>query len=286
MDNVMEIRNLSKSFRGHQVLKNISFDIYEGCITGFIGMNGAGKTTVIKSIMGLLKPESGEITLFGRSMQDDEKEIKDRIGIVYDSGYLYNELTIADMKAVIAPAYSRWDNKAYREYMDRFQLDDKKKIKDLSRGMRMKYALILALSHHADLLIMDEPTSGLDPMVRKQFLQIMREFVSEEGKSVFFSTHLTTDLDKIADQIIMLHRGRILFNEDKESLLEAHALVKGDKRQLTEEKRQLFISLEEKGFSFEGLTAEKEKVRCAIGSAVFERPGIEDIMVAYIERQG
>ena len=283
MDYVMEVNNLSKSYKGRKVLKDISFGIYEGCITGFIGMNGAGKTTTIKSILGLLHPESGGINVFGMPMKEHEKAIKDRIGIVYDNGYLYNELTMGDMKGVIAPAYSHWDNQVYSSLMKRFRLDEKKKISELSRGMRMKYALVLALSHHADLLIMDEPTSGLDPMVRKQFLEIMREFVSEEGKSVFFSTHLTTDLDKIADQIIMLHKGKILFNEDKESLIEAHALVKGDKTWLNQENRQWFLALEEKGFHFEGLTHEKAKVRAAMASAVMERPTIEDIMVAYIE---
>lgn len=283
MDYVLEVKNLSKSYKGRKVLKDISFGIYEGCITGFIGMNGAGKTTTIKSILGLLKPEDGEINVFGMSMKGHEKAIKDRIGIVYDSGYLYNELSMGDMKSVIAPAYSHWDNDVYHEYMRRFGLDEKKKIADLSRGMRMKYALILALSHHADLLIMDEPTSGLDPMVRKQFLEIMREFVSEEGKSVFFSTHLTTDLDKIADQIIMLHKGRILFDEDKESLIEDHALVKGDKSWLNAQNRPWFIALEEKGFHFEGLTRERAKLRDSMPQAVFERPTIEDIMVAYIE---
>ncbi len=283
MDYVMEVKNLSKSYKGKKVLKDISFGIYEGCITGFIGMNGAGKTTTIKSIMGLLKPDSGEVNVFGMSMKENEKAIKDRIGIVYDNGFLYNELTMADMRSVIAPAYSHWDNDVYHSLMKRFRLDEKKSISSLSRGMRMKYALVLALSHHCDLLLMDEPTSGLDPMVRKQLLEIMREFVSEEGKSVFFSTHITTDLDKIADQIIMLHKGKILFNEDKESLIEAHALVKGDKSWLNPENRKWFLALEERGFHFEGLTNEKEKVKMSMDSAVVERPTIEDIMVAYIE---
>lgn len=284
MENVLEVNGLSKSFKGHKVIKNIDLTIYQDCITGFIGMNGAGKTTTIKCILGLLKPESGEVKAFGKSMKQYEKEIKNRIGIVFDNGYLYNDLSLMDMKRIIAPAYTSWDNRLFKDNMDRFSLDGKKKVKELSKGMRMKFALVLALSHHADLLIMDEPTSGLDPMIRKQLLEIMREFVSEEGKSVFFSTHITADLDKVADQIIMIHQGKILFDENKENLIDNHALVKGDKVWLNSQNREWFINLEEKGFHFEGLTGERESVRKSMPEAVFERPTIEDVMVAYIER--
>lgn len=279
--NAIEVIGLHKTYKNKEVLKDVSFTVPEGCVTGFIGINGAGKTTTIKSLLGLVHPNEGEIRLFGKSLQGHEKECKERIGIVFDQGYLYEELTMNEMKKIIAPAYSKFDEQVFTNYMERFRLDRKQKIKTLSKGMKMKYSLALALSHHADLLIMDEPTSGLDPKVRKELTNIIKEFVLEEGKSVFFSTHITNDLENTADQIIMLHDKEILFQEDKDELLQTHALVKGDKSLLTESNRRLFLQLEEKGFSFEGVTSKKEMVRACMKDVIFERPLIEDIMVAY-----
>jgi len=284
MKYLLEVDGLNKTFKGKKALDNVSFRIFEGCVTGFVGVNGAGKTTTIKSILGLNFPDSGEIKIFGKCLKDNEKEIKDRIGIVFDNGYLYEDLSIEEMKKIIAPAYSRWDENVFRSYLERFNLDKKQKIKTLSKGMKMKCALALALSHHADLLIMDEPTSGLDPKIRKQLLEIIKEFVSEDGKSAFFSTHITNDLEKTADQIIMLDQGKILIDEDKDVLLEKHALVKGDKSLLTHDCRKLFVSLEEKGFGFEGLTNNRAAVRNSMKDIIMEKPLIEDIMIAYAGR--
>jgi len=285
MNYALEISGLEKSYvSGNKALKGIDLKIEEGLVTGFIGMNGAGKTTTIKSILGLITPQAGEIKLFGMPLKGNEKEIKNKIGIVFDNGYLYEDLKLSDMKQIFAGAYTEWDEEVYQGYIKRFELNEKQKVKELSKGMKMKFSLALALSHHADLLIMDEPTSGLDPKVRMDFLEIIREFVSEEGKTVFFSTHITTDLDKIADRIVMLNEGEVIFDEDKDTLIDEHALVKGDKGMLTAENRKWFISLEERGFSFEGLTNHSDRVRHEMSKAVCERPAIEDIMVAYMGR--
>lgn len=285
MNYALEISGLEKSYvKGKKVLRGIDFKIEEGLVTGFIGMNGAGKTTTIKTILGLITPQAGEIKLFGMPLKGNEKEIKNRIGIVFDNGYLYEDLKLSDMKQIFAGAYTKWDEETYKKYMKKFELDEKQKVKELSKGMKMKYSLALALSHHADLLIMDEPTSGLDPKVRMEFLEIIREFISEEGKTVFFSTHITTDLDKVADRIIMLNEGDVVLNEDKDTLIDEHALVKGDKAMLTEQNRKWFVSLMERGFSFEGLTNHSDRVKREMNKAVCERPTIEDIMVAYMER--
>lgn len=285
MDYAIEVKGLEKSYsNGSQILKGIDFKIEKGIVAGFIGMNGAGKTTTIKLILDLIRKDSGEIKLLGKELKGNEKEIKNRIGIVFDQGYLYEDLKLSDMKRIFAGAYSNWDDLNYQKYIKQFQLNENQKIKELSKGMKMKFSLALALSHHADLLIMDEPTSGLDPKVRYEFLEILREFMTEDGKTVFFSTHITTDLDKIADRIIMLDHGRVLFDEDKDFLLEEHALVKGDKSMLNETNRSYFISLSERGFSFEGLTNQKMKVKKELDRAVFEKPTIEDVMVAYMER--
>lgn len=284
MNYVLEVNGLKKAYKQKQVLQDVTFNVYEGCISGFIGVNGVGKTTTIKMLLGLVKPDAGDIKIFGMDLKQNQRKIKERIGIVFDNGYLYDDLTIKDMAKIISSAYKSWDQKVFQDYMDRFSLNQKEYIKNLSKGMRMKCALAYALSHHADLLIMDEPTSGLDPQVRRQILQIIQEFVEEEGKSVFFSTHITNDLERCVDDIIMLQEGRVLFQEEKDRLLESHAFVKGNKNWLDQENQSLFIELNQKGFHFEGLTNQKEKVKKRMPQALFEKPNIEEIMIAYSKK--
>ena len=284
MDYVLEVNGLKKAYKQKQVLQDVTFNVYEGCISGFIGVNGVGKTTTIKMLLGLVKPDAGDIKIFGMDLKQNQRKIKERIGIVFDNGYLYDDLTIKDMAKIISSAYKSWDQKVFQDYMDRFSLNQKEYIKNLSKGMRMKCALAYALSHHADLLIMDEPTSGLDPQVRRQILQIIQEFVEEEGKSVFFSTHITNDLERCVDDVIMLQEGRVLFQEEKDRLLESHAFVKGNKNWLDQENESLFIELNQKGFHFEGLTNQKEKVKKRMPQALFEKPNIEEIMIAYSKK--
>lgn len=283
MNTILEVQGLSRNLDGFG-LRDISFSLPEGCITGFIGINGAGKTTTIKAILGLLLKDSGRIQLFGKDMDNNERELKNRIGIVFDEGYFYEELTMAEMKSIIAPAYSQWDNAVFYKNIERFGLQLNQKISTLSKGMRMKYAIALALSHHADLLIMDEPTSGLDPLIRSEIMDILLEFMNQEGKSVFFSTHITSDLDKIADMLILIDRGGIIFNEEKDRLLETHGLVKGDKRELNEHTRTMFLDLRETDYGFEGLTNNKPAVRRQMSSALIEKPTIEAIMLGYVRR--
>lgn len=284
MNYVLEVNGLKKAYKQKQVLQDVTFNVYEGCISGFIGVNGVGKTTTIKMLLGLVKPDAGDIKIFGMDLKQNQRKIKERIGIVFDNGYLYDDLTIKDMAKIISSAYKRWDQKVFQDYMDRFSLNQKEYIKNLSKGMRMKCALAYALSHHADLLIMDEPTSGLDPQVRRQILQIIQEFVEEEGKSVFFSTHITNDLERCVDDVIMLQEGKVLFQEEKDRLLESHAFVKGNKNWLDQENESLFIELNQKGFHFEGLTNQKEKVKKRMPQALFEKPNIEEIMIAYSKK--
>lgn len=206
MDNILEVSGLNKRY-GDFALKDISFYLPDGCITGFVGINGAGKTTTLRSILGLTNKVSGNIKFFGMNIDGNESKIKDRIGIVLDEGCFYDELTLLEMKNVIAPAYRNWCEQDYIDYMEQFSLNPKQKINTLSKGMRMKYALALALSHKAELLIMDEPTSGLDPLVRSQLLNILKDYMGKGGKGVFFSTHITSDLEKIADMLIMIDGG-------------------------------------------------------------------------------
>lgn len=281
MNNVLEIEGLRKTYKDF-CLDSVSFSLPENCVTGFIGTNGAGKTTTIRSILGLAKKDAGAIRIFGLDYDKHEQEIKNRIGVVLDDGGFYDDLSMREMKAIISAAYSEWDEACYREYMDRFSLNPSQKIATLSKGMRMKFSLVLALSHNADLLIMDEPTSGLDPLVRSQLLESLLEFMKQDNKSVFFSTHITSDLDKIADTLVLIDHGRIIFQEDKDSLLETHRKVKGRPERIPQEVKNLFISYSENEYCFTGITKEIKQLKDLGAIEIEEKPLIEDVMLAYI----
>lgn len=279
MNEILEVRNLTKNYPGFS-LNNISFTLEKGYIMGFIGPNGAGKTTTIRLIMNLIRRDSGEIRVFGLDNIKDELEVKERIGFVYDENHFYNELSVLEMKKIIAPFYSRWDDSVFKDYLDRFELSPRKKIKDLSRGMKMKFSLVISLSHHADLLLLDEPTSGLDPIFRSELLDILAEIIQDENKSIFLSTHLTADLDKIADYITFINRGELVFCEGKDAIMERYALVKGDNELLDEELKREFIGINQSKYGFTGLTRDVQRVRQVFGSSVLiEKASLEDIML-------
>lgn len=279
MKDILRVKNLNKSYKNFS-LTDVSFSLSEGCITGFIGINGAGKTTTLRTILNLAKKDSGNIQFFGLDMDKNEQQIKNRIGVVLDDGCFYEELSMAEMKSILASAYTDWSEQDFKHYMDMFSLDPKRKINTLSKGMKMKYALTLALSHNAELLIMDEPTSGLDPLSRSQLLNVLNDYMENGGKGVLFSTHITSDLDKIADMLIMIHNGRIVFQEEKDFLLDNYRIIKGDKKLLTENIRQLFLNITETAFGFTGVTRHAARVQLYLPDAITERPTIEDIMLA------
>ena len=252
MDSILEVNGLVKRYPAF-FLDNISFSLPEGCVLGFIGANGAGKTTTIRSILNLAHKDAGTIKIFGLDTVKHEQEIKDRIGIVMDGSYFYNELSMQDMKSIIAPAYSKW-----------------------------KFALVLALSHQAELLIMDEPTSGLDPLVRSQFLGIVMDYMENGGKGVFFSTHITSDLDKIADMLVLIDGGKIVFQQSKDDLLDTFRVVKGNAALLNDQNKKLIRSLKVSSFGFTGITDQAAEVKKEMPDVLLEKASIEDIMLAYI----
>ena len=284
MGPILEVSGLNKRY-GDFALKDISFCLPEGCITGFVGINGAGKTTTLRSILGLTNKVSGSIKFFGIDMDGNENKVKDRMGIVLDEGCFYDELTLSEMKNVIAPAYRNWCEQDFTEYLERFSLNPKQKINTLSKGMRMKYALALALSHKAELLIMDEPTNGLDPLVRSQLLNILKDYMDKGGKGVFFSTHITSDLEKIADMLIMIDDGQIVFQEEKDQLLDSCRIIKGSAEKLNPDTRKYFLTREENVFGFTGITKQASDVVEHMQDVLIERPTIEDIMLANAERR-
>ncbi|NLY76923.1 MAG: ABC transporter ATP-binding protein [Tissierellia bacterium] len=279
MDYILEVEKLRKEFKNF-TLDNISFKLEPGYIMGFIGPNGAGKSTTIKLIMNLLKKDGGSIKIFGKDHVKYEKEIKNRIGFVYDENYYYEDLTINSMKSIVASFYSNWDDNQFNKYMKEFDLNPKAKIKTLSKGMKMKFSLAVALSHNADFIIMDEPTSGLDPVFRREILDILYSVIQDERRSILFSTHITTDLEKIADYITFINKGKIVFSQSKDEILQNYAIVKGGLDILDQDKRREFIGLRETKVGFEALTDNMDKMRRMFGNKVLiERATLEDIMV-------
>ncbi len=230
MANAIELKDLTKHYTGF-TLGPISFTLPAGCIMGFIGENGAGKSTAIKSMLGLVRPDRGEIRLLGKDPRQDRTVMED-IGTVLDAGFFPPELKALELERVLKHMYKKWDSESYHQYLRRFQLDEKRKISDYSRGMVMKLSLAAALAHKPKLLLLDEATSGLDPMVRDDILDILLDFIQDEEHSVFLSSHITGDLEKIADYIVFLHQGKIIMNGEKDALLDSCGILKCSRKDL------------------------------------------------------
>lgn len=274
------ISNLNKTYPGFQ-LKNVSLSLPKGYILGFVGENGAGKTTTINSILNITKRDSGIVKIFGKDIDKHENDIKKDIG--YISGdVFYPKKQIQEVTKIYKRFYDTWDDEVYKEYLKTFKLDESKKLDQLSKGMYIKYILTLALSHHASLLILDEPTTGLDPVARDNILEIFQSLVETEEVSIFYSTHITSDLEKCADYIAFIKEGCIIEHSSKDELLDRYRLVNGSKESLQIIKDKL-IAYKANSFGFNGLIStelviEHEDIRYA-------EPTIDDIMIYFAVRR-
>jgi len=278
MDNTLEISNISKDY-GDFRLDNVSFSLPTGFIMGLIGPNGAGKTTIIKIIMNLVMIQNGEVRIFGKDHRQDEVEIKKRIGFVYDTPNYYEHLNLKQLKNLFSPFYENWDDAVFNDLVNRFELPLNKSIKKFSKGMSMKASIAIALSHNADFIIMDEPTSGLDPVVRREFLDFLRELMQDENKSILFSSHVTTDIEQAADYITYVNKGKIVFSKTKDDVFEQYAMVKGGNELLDDETEKSFVAIRSGEFGFEGLTSDVTSSKRLFGEkAIYERASLEDIM--------
>ena len=279
--NTIEIKNLRKNL-GSFSLKIDKLEIPEGFVTGFIGPNGSGKTTTIKLIMNMINKDSGSIKLWTKEYDKNDLDIKEKIGYVGEfSGYLY-ESKLSKIKKSISIFYKNWDEKLYKRYMDKFELNEDKAYKDLSKGQQKKFEIAMAMSHHPKLIIMDEPTANLDPLVRNEVLEILQERIEEDNATVFFSTHITSDLDKIGDYLIFIYKGEIFLADNKDNILENHVIVKGKKELLNDETRKIFISINENTFGFDGLVKNKKEAYEIFGEeALYDKPNLEDILTYY-----
>lgn len=281
MKNVIELKNVSKDY-GDFKLDNISFEVPEGCVCGFIGQNGAGKTTTIQLILDTIARDSGEITLFGKNIDGDSASLREDIGLVFDEMGFHEFLTAKQINTIMKNVYKNWDEALYFDYLKKFSLPSKKACGSFSRGMRMKLQIATALSHGAKLLIMDEPTSGLDPIVRNEMLQIFREYVVKEDHTILLSSHITGDLEKLADEVVFIDGGRIVIKGNKDEILEKHGIIKCKKEELAGIDKELIVSYELSSMGAEILVNDVNTARKLYPNMVIEQAGLEDIMIYYV----
>lgn len=284
MNNAIEINNLNKNYQDFQ-LKDVSFKVPRGSIVGFIGENGAGKTTTIKSILNLVKRDEGTIELLGMDTLKDEKKIKESVGVVMDGCNFHDNLKTGDISKMMKSIYKNWNQQMFQHYLKEFKLPDNKIIKEFSRGMKMKLQIAVALSHEAELLILDEATSGLDPIVREEILDVFMEFIQDEKHAILISSHITSDLDKIADYIVFIHQGEILLDEEKETLLSQMGILKCSEEDFRKLEGNEFIRYRKNQFSFEVLVTDKAAIRKKYPEAVVDGVTIEEIMLFYVRGQ-
>ena len=263
-------------------LDHVRFEVGEGKIMGFVGRNGAGKTTTIKSLFNYVHPDEGEVYFFGLNFRDNEAEIKSRVGYVGSDGGYYLQKKLKKITEVTKNFYPDWDDKIYRDCLRRFNLDENKKLKELSEGMKVKYQLALALSHHAQLLVLDEPTSGLDPVSRDDLLDLFQDLVEKDKVSILFSTHITSDLEKCADEVTYIQNGKILYSGKRKGLTEKYVLLSGEAAKLTESELGKLIGYRAHHGEFTAMIPREAQADFAHFTVT--EPTIEDVMV-YLERE-
>lgn len=281
MNNAIEIEGLRKEYKDF-TLKDISFTLPTGYIMGFVGKNGAGKTTTIQLILNMITRNSGRVKVFGRDNISEEQSIKQDIGVVFDDIFFVDSWKVSQVGNVVKNFYNKWNSDLYDRCTASFNLPDNKKVKELSRGMKMKLMLAVAMSHEAKLLILDEPTSGLDPVARDELLDILSEYISDGEKTILFSTHITSDLERIADYITLIDNGSIFYTGTKDDLLEEFHIVKGGRNDLTDQLRENVIGLKENNTGFSGMIP-VSAAKYLSKEIIMETPTIDDILI-YISK--
>ena len=295
--NAVTIKNLTKRYSGF-LLDHISFEIPWGSIVGFIGENGAGKSTTIRAMLGLMPVDEGEIDLAGCSVcgAGSDDKWREQVGVVFDECNFPAELKVKDIGTSMRYVFPKWEEKGFEDYLDRFEIPRDKKTKELSKGMKMKLSIAVALSHHSRILILDEATSGLDPVVRNEILDLFQEFVEDGRHAVFLSSHITSDIEKIADYIILIHRGRLLLHENKHELIYRYGIVRGTKAQIARIPKELIKGKWENSFETSVLVKDKsrfergglESLKSSPEEAepVLDKAGIEDILMYMVKAEG
>lgn len=284
MGTILELREVSKSFpKSGFHLDRISFALPGGAIMGFVGENGAGKTTTIGCILNTLIKDSGQVKLFDKEMNDADTDIRERIGVVYDGENFPSYLNAAQLANIMRGLYRTWDNNCYQSYLERFHLPARQRIRTYSKGMTMKLAIAAALSHHPELLILDEATSGLDPIMRDEMLDVFLEFVQDEEHSILFSSHITNDLEKIADYITFIHNGKIILTASKNELFYDYGVMRCSGNQFQSIAREDMAAYRRKDFQTDVLVFDKRYAAQKYKDIVIDNANIDEIMLLLIK---
>lgn len=280
--NILEVKNLNKEYNSFK-LKDINLSLPKGMIMGLIGENGAGKTTTIKSILNLTSIDSGEIKIFGMDMKEEAKKIKEDIGVVLDDSFLSEHLTPKDINQIMKNIYSNWDEDLFLEYLKDFKLPLKQESKDFSSGMKVKLKIAIAISHYPKLLILDEPTSGLDPVARSEILDIFQDFIQDGESSILVSSHITSDLEHIADYITFINDGKILLSKTRDELLEQYGIVRCSKEDFEKIDENDYEKYKINKYEYDVLVSNKKEFKRKYDFKVIDKPTLDDIMLIYIK---
>ncbi len=282
MENALEVKNLCKKY-DHFELKNVSFTLPKGMIMGFIGENGAGKTTTIKAILDIIQSYSGEIKIFGLDNREYDKEIKEDIGVVLDDMFFPEILTPNDIDHTMQGIYKNWDTKMFHDYLKEFSLLPNKQIKTFSKGMRKKLEIVTALSHHPKLLILDEPTSGLDPVARSEVIQIFQSILEKDDCSILLSSHITTDLEHIADYITFINHGEIILSKTTDELLNKYGIVKCTEKEFRTIDKKDYIKYKKSKYEYEVLVPNQKEFKTKYNISTIDKITLDDLMVLMIK---
>ncbi|MEG0276244.1 MAG: ABC transporter ATP-binding protein [Coprobacillus sp.] len=281
MDYALEIDHLNKTYIDFKI-KDVSLKIPKGTIMGLIGENGAGKSTIINMILNIAKKESGEIKIFNQDVYENEQKIKEDIAVIFDECHFNPNFKCQTVGKMMSMIYPNWQPDVFVKYIDQFQLPKNKKIKNFSRGMKMKLAFAVALSHQPKMLILDEATSGLDPVVREEILDILKEYVLDEEHTVLISSHITSDLDKVSDYISFLHNGELMFTKTYEDIQDHYGVIKCGEKVFDSLNKDDLIAYKKEDFEYRILTNKRQELQKVYSDLVIERASVEDIMLFYI----
>lgn len=284
MNSTLILKNVNKKYeKSNFAIKDISFSIPEGSIVGFIGENGAGKSTTMNCILNVIRRDSGTIEIFGREMTDEDIDIRENIGVVYDSNNFPEYLTAKQLADILGRIYSKWDDFCFEQFLRRFGLPESQKIKSYSRGMSMKLAIAVALSHDSKLLILDEATSGLDPIMRDEILDVLLEFVKQENHSILLSSHITSDLEKIADYIVFIHNGEIILNKTKDELIYEYGVIRCSENDFYNILPEDILSSMKKDYQIDVLIKNKKLMEKKYKNLIIDSVSLDEIMLLLVK---
>ena len=284
MSDALKVTGLVKEYDGFR-LNNVSFSVPKGSVMGLIGENGAGKSTTIKALLGLISRGGGTVRILGMDPDREERPVREQIGVVFEESCFHDNLTAPEISRIMGKIYRNWDDVYFLKLCRGFSLPAGRTVKELSRGMKMKLCIAAALAHHPKLLILDEATSGLDPVVRDEILDLFREFIQDEEHAVLLSSHITSDLDKIADYITFLHEGEVVFSRPKDEMLDGMGIAKCGQADFDKLDRTLLVRCRKNAFACEALVRDRAAFRARYPHITVDRASLEEIMLFYVRGQ-